>query len=83
MKSTEQINRLVEVIRIAKKLGWVMYDQQTNKMSYPPMQLSEVEKCMFAMVDDFELKRMQQWEKEEDAKSEINPVTSQKEDEGK
>ena len=32
-----------------------------DKTSYPLMQLSEVEKCMLAMIDDFELGRMRQW----------------------
>ena len=32
-----------------------------RKVGYPTMQLSEVEKCMIAMVDDVELCRMQGW----------------------
>lgn len=52
--------RLKEIIKIAYKLGWIAPPQG----GYPLMQLSEVEKCMFAMVSDFELERMRKWYKE-------------------
>jgi hypothetical protein len=65
-RDAEKIERLKEIIKIANKLGWIM--KLEKGMSYPPMQLSEVEKCMLAMVDDFELKRMREWEKDEDKK---------------
>ncbi len=35
------------------------------------MQLSEVEKCMLAMTDDFELQRMRKWYDEEILKEKI------------
>lgn len=54
----QSIERLKEIIEIAHKLGWIY---PPNKTSYPLMQLSEVEKCMLAMVDEFELKRMRKW----------------------
>ena len=72
----QAINRLKEIIMIAGKLGWV-YPISTLKVkgaSYPPMQLSEVEKCMLAMVDDFELKRMRDWYVEE-MKKDIKKAT--------
>lgn len=52
--------RLKEIIKIAYALRWIT----PPKVSYPEMQLSEVEKCMLAMVDDFELERMRKWYKD-------------------
>ncbi len=54
--------RLKEIIKIAKKLGWIY--KPSNNTSYPLMQLSEVEKCMIAMTDTTQLKRMRKWYKE-------------------
>ena len=54
----DNIERLKEIIKIAYKLKWIY---PPNKTSYPLMQLSEVEKCMIAMKDDFELQRMREW----------------------
>ena len=59
----ERIERLKEIIKIAHKLGWIY---PPDKTPYPLMQLSEVEKCMIAMVNDFELGRMRKWEKGEE-----------------
>ena len=57
--------RLKEIIKIAYKLKWIYPPNKTPKRtSYPLMQLSEVEKCMIAMVDDFELGRMREWLKD-------------------
>lgn len=56
------IKRLKEIIKIAYRLKWTY---PPNKTSYPLMQLSEVEKCMIAMVDDFELGRMRKWYKDD------------------
>lgn len=50
--------RLKEIIKIAHHLGWIGAGN-----TYPLMQLSEVEKCMIAMVDDFELGRFREWYK--------------------
>lgn len=63
------IDRLNEIIKIADKLGWI-YPKNISKISvsYPLMQLSDVEKCMDAMVNDFELERMRTWEKENEGK---------------
>ncbi len=67
MDKKEQIERLKEIIKIAQKLSWILpvtkevekirytYGGKTYAPSYPLMQLSEVEKCMLAMVDDFDL----------------------------
>jgi len=49
--------RLKEIVKIAYKLGWL----NPNPTGYPLMQLSEVEKCMLAMVDDPELHKMRMW----------------------
>ena len=53
----EKIN---EIICMAEKLGWLSAPP-TGKISYPIMQLSEVEKCMLAMVDEGHLNRMKAW----------------------
>lgn len=65
MIDEKQTNRLKEIIKIADKLKWIY---PPNKTSYPLMQLSEVEKCMIAMIDDFELGRMREWFEEESKK---------------
>ena len=44
---------------MAVKLGWT--NPPVGKQSYPTIQLSEVEKCMLAMVNDFELSQMRKW----------------------
>ena len=53
--------RLKEIIKIAYKLNWL----SKNSDGYPLMQLSEVEKCMIAMDNDFELNRMREWYEQE------------------
>ena len=53
--------RLKEIIGLAHKLKWIM--PKPEGFSYPPMQLSEVEKCMLAMIDDVELNQMRRWVK--------------------
>jgi hypothetical protein len=55
----EKLERLKEIIKIAYKLDWITY----NYFNYPLMQLSEVEKCMIALYDDFEFNRMKEWYK--------------------
>lgn len=55
---TDELNRIAEIIHLAYKLGWI---RPPNNTSYSLMQLSEVEKCMMAMTNDDELKRMRQW----------------------
>ena len=55
--------RLKEILLLADKLNWI---QRPNRNSYPLMQLSELEKCMLAMTDDFELGRMRKWGEEQD-----------------
>jgi len=55
----EQTDRLKKIIGIANKLHWVL--PPIKNQSYPTMMLSEVEKCMIAMVDNFELERMENW----------------------
>lgn len=64
-KKEKAIKRLIEIIRISKRLGWTHPVTISNvPISYPFMQLSEVEKCMLAMVDDFEFTRMKNWYQE-------------------
>jgi hypothetical protein len=61
--TTEQDRaRVREIIKMADKLKWTYPIDQTNKrnFSYQLMQLSEVEKCMLAMVDDWELNRLRE-----------------------
>lgn len=53
--------RLKEILKLAEKLDWIRQPSPTIPASYPLMQLSEVEKCMLAMADDFELARMRKW----------------------
>ncbi len=52
-----KVDRLKEIIKIADRLKWIT----PAKEGYPEMQLSEVEKCMLAMVDDFELSQLREW----------------------
>lgn len=61
-------DRLIEIIQIAKKLDWIFPVPRPNpsNFSYPLMQLSEVEKCMLAMFDDFYLERMRKWARDVD-----------------
>lgn len=56
-QSDNPVERLREIIGIAHDLKWITPHQNT----YPLMQLSEVEKCMLAMVDGRELTRMRDW----------------------
>lgn len=64
------IERLKEIIALATKLEWTYPQTQGTIafpgriLSYPLMQLSEVEKCMLAMTDDLELDRMRKWVEE-------------------
>jgi hypothetical protein len=59
------VERLKEIIKIAYKLRWISPTTISRvPVSYPLMQLSEVEKCMLAMTDDYELERMRQEDRE-------------------
>lgn len=51
------IDRLKEIMDIANKLNWIF----ESNTSYPTMELSEVEKCMLAMINDQELERLRGW----------------------
>lgn len=53
--SEEIKDRIREIIKITHTLGWI------NKTQ---MLLADIEKCMYAMVDDFELNRMREWYKD-------------------
>lgn len=53
--------RLQHILRMAMKLNWFFPEPVKT---YPCMQGSEVEKCMIAMVDDFEYNQMKEWCKE-------------------
>ena len=76
------LERLKEIIGLAKKLGWIYPNNAilvfnspasqyplTSVPSYPLMQLSEVEKCMIAMFNDAELERMRSWVAEYEQKA--------------
>lgn len=56
-------NRIKEVLALASELNWIYPIVQPNKdnFSYPLMQLSEVEKCMIAMVDQTQFNQMRIW----------------------
>jgi len=56
-RNKEYRDRLREIIGIALKLGWIT----PQKLGHSTMQLSEIEKCMIAMVDDFELNKFRKW----------------------
>lgn len=66
----KDVERLKEIIKLAEKLKWLSpvprayTDEMIQLVSYPLMQLSEVEKCMLAMTDDSELDRMRKWVEE-------------------
>jgi hypothetical protein len=64
MSKNNQEQRLKDIIKIAYVLSWCFPKEMMKGASYPLMQLSEVEKCMLAMTDDFELSRMKVWYKE-------------------
>lgn len=55
--------RVTQVIKLAEELGWFYPIEQPNKnhYSYPIMQLSEVEKCMIAMIDQNQFNQMKVW----------------------
>ena len=57
-------SKIREIMDIAGKLDWYTL---TNKHPYPIMQLSEVEKCMIAMIDDGYLNQMRSWENPKNA----------------
>lgn len=57
MISDKQRQKLIEIIGLAEKLHWL----EKNPKGYPLMQLSEVEKCMIAMIDSDQLNQMRFW----------------------
>lgn len=61
MINEEQTERLKEIILMADKLNWINAPTRT---SYSLMQLSEVEKCMIAMIDNNQLETMRNWTKD-------------------
>ena len=73
MKKIEE-EKIKEIIGIAQKLGWISKQADTLYLnhkektmrhpSYSVIQLSEVEKCMVAMVDPTQYEQMRQWELE-------------------
>jgi len=62
--SEKSIERLREIIKCANDLGWINKPRSGSGENYPTMQLSEIEKCMLAMIEDFELERLKRWVKE-------------------
>ncbi len=52
--------KIVDIIKKAHKLGWL----QANPKGYPLMQLSEVEKCILAVLDEDYMKKINLWVKE-------------------
>ncbi len=57
----DDLVKMKEIMGMAHILGWV----HPPRNSYPLMEISEVEKCMTAMVEDDELERMRKWHEEE------------------
>lgn len=55
------VERLKEIMKMAYKLNWTT----PNPSGHPLMQLSEVEKCMLALYDDYQLERMRRWYNDE------------------
>ena len=54
--------RIIEVMRMAQKLGWIKPPNHKPPYdSYPTMQLSEVEKCMLAIMNPSDFDRMRMW----------------------
>ena len=74
----EDEERLREIIKIAEKLGWI----KPQNVGYPTMQLSEVEKCMLAMINDYDLQRMRKWF-EDECKKKTNSQSNENKKEGK
>ena len=67
----EKEEKLKEIIKWAHTLKWVFpattikgSDAQDFYSSYPLMIMSEVEKCMLAMLDDEYYERMKKWYEE-------------------
>lgn len=67
----KNIERLKEVMKMAYELNWAFPEQNLKDKdgkdfysSYGVMILSEVEKCMLAMVDEKEFVQMKKWIKE-------------------
>ena len=58
MNDTDK-QRIIDIIRMAKKLGWLHLDVHDRTGSL--MNLADVEKCMLAMTDANYFKRMMQW----------------------
>lgn len=69
--SEKAVERLKEIIRCAYELDWLKQPERGSSDSYPSMQLSEVEKCMLAMLDDLELERLKRWATESKGLSEM------------
>ncbi len=63
MMNEKDVERLKAIILCAKELDWIK-KAPNGSGEYPSMQLSEVEKCMLAMTDDFELERLKRWVEE-------------------
>lgn len=57
MISDNQRKKIIEVIHLAEELKWL----EKNPKGYPLMQLSEIEKCMIAMIDSHQLNQMRGW----------------------
>jgi len=51
--------KIKDIIGKADKLGWISPIRKGK--SYPEMQLSEVEKCMFALLDNDYMKQIDRW----------------------
>lgn len=62
MKRSVQEEAIEEVMHMAQELGWINPPNHKPPYdSYPTMQISEVEKCMLALLDPEQLKRMKAW----------------------
>lgn len=73
---TNKIERLKEIITMANKLCWI---SRIKDFDYPIMQLSEVEKCMMAMVDDLGFNQIKVWYEDKLKKAETQTTDSSEE----
>lgn len=67
------VERLKTIILYAKELDWIT-EAPRGSGKYPSMQLSEIEKCMLAMIDDLELERLKRWVEETKQLSELEKL---------
>jgi len=60
MDKKEIGDRIKDIVKKAFELGWVEH----NPFGYPKMQLSEVEKCIYAILDEDYMHQIDKWVEE-------------------